>query len=455
MAIQNTEYYAYYKAWDNANSEWKTGDVANHTLRTVLDGAETAADNVPVEVSAANCPGLYKLLLSAAEMNGNSMTADGKSSTADITLHFYPIMTERGNLATIDTVVDAVKAITDALPDAGALSSLAQDNTVAKEGADSDTLETLSDQLDGVQTTVSGISNVTRLSVALPVYMERAAGNKAIKVEVALKDENGNMEDPDDNQLALTIYNSAGTSRDAQLYKDAAFADALDAGAGTFAAYKQLERSAAGLYYFYYKLEPDAAEEELIFKFGWEESTNALYEYRSSQVVDAANDISAIKLQTDKMHFTGDDIKSTLDSEGVQVSGMDADTLDAAAVKADAVTKVQAGLATSGEVNTVDGKVDDVQTQVDKMNFTGDDIKATLDSEKVVVSSLDPAAIDAILDELVDATGATVSLRTAVKEILAATAHPGTRAGNAYAYKDKNGDTLFTLTIASGARTRS
>jgi hypothetical protein len=142
---------------------------------------------------------------------------------------------------------------------------------------------------------VVGISNVTRLSVAIPKYLERpSAGNKAIKIEVALKDTNGNMEDPDGPQLALTLYNSEGTSRDTLLYKEYALTNVLDAATGIFSAYKDLERSATGLYFCYLKVASDATEEELVLKFGWEEDSAALYEFRASQVTDAANDLGVL-----------------------------------------------------------------------------------------------------------------------------------------------------------------
>ena len=82
-------------------------------------------------------------------------------------------------------------------------------------------------------------------------------------------------------------------------------------------------------------------------------------------------------------------------------------------------------------------------------------VAGTIGANALTAEKFADDAIDKILDELVDATGATVSLRNAIKEILAATAHPAARSGNAYAYKDKNGDTLFTLTLADTARTRS
>ena len=111
---------------------------------------------------------------------------------------------------------------------------------------------------------------------------------------VALKDTDGNMEDPDSNQWALTLANSAGTSRNSLLFKEFALSTALDAGTGTFSGYKKLERTSTGLYFFYAKVAFDATEEEWLAQFGWEEGAVALYELRATQVTDAANDLGVL-----------------------------------------------------------------------------------------------------------------------------------------------------------------
>jgi len=116
---------------------------------------------------------------------------------------------------------------------------------------------------------IQGVSNVTRLSVGIPKYLDRpSAGNKAVKIEFALKDTDGNMEDSDNNVLAVQLYNTAATDRSGLLYKEAALTNALDVGSGTFSGYKQLERSATGLYACFVKIASDATEEELFVKCG-------------------------------------------------------------------------------------------------------------------------------------------------------------------------------------------
>ena len=146
MAEQGVSLVGYYRAYDTANDAYKTGDVGNHSIRVVLNGTSSAANNSPAEVDATNDPGLYKITLDSAEV-GISTTLSGKSSTSDIILIFYPLapnavasykadvsaLATAAALATVDTVVDAIKAVTDNLPDSGALTSIAQAAALATE----------------------------------------------------------------------------------------------------------------------------------------------------------------------------------------------------------------------------------------------------------------------------------------------------------------------------------
>ncbi len=86
MPLKNAEYTATYLAWDTSNNVGKTGDSANHTVYVTKDGTAAEATNSPAEVDATNSPGLYKITLTAAEMNADSVTIHGTSDTADISL---------------------------------------------------------------------------------------------------------------------------------------------------------------------------------------------------------------------------------------------------------------------------------------------------------------------------------------------------------------------------------
>lgn len=63
------------------------------------------------------------------------------------------------------------------------------------------------------------------------------------------------------------------------------------------------------------------------------------------------------------------------------------DAITAASVKADAVTKIQNGLATGTNLATVDTVVDAIKAKTDLLAFTGNDVKATLDGELVTLAA--------------------------------------------------------------------
>lgn len=124
MALKGVALTVQYVAWDTANNEGKTGDSGNHTLKLIHDGAAASPTNSPSEVEATNCPGVYKLALTAAEMNYGVITLAGKSSTSGVVIIPVTVTTEGGYLdAQVSTRAPesggnlaAVKAKTDNLP---------------------------------------------------------------------------------------------------------------------------------------------------------------------------------------------------------------------------------------------------------------------------------------------------------------------------------------------------
>lgn len=88
-----------YHAWDTSANAYKTGDVANHTLRWIKDGTSAAPTNAAAEVDAVNAPGIYKLVLTAAEASCDVGKLCGKSSTANISLFGPTIVFENAGVA--------------------------------------------------------------------------------------------------------------------------------------------------------------------------------------------------------------------------------------------------------------------------------------------------------------------------------------------------------------------
>lgn len=100
MPLKGVSITVEFMAWDTAASSGKTGDSANFTLKVIKDGTSGAATNSASEVDSTNCPGLYKLVLTASEMTANVICVHGKSATANIVLIPVTVATDQGVLPT-------------------------------------------------------------------------------------------------------------------------------------------------------------------------------------------------------------------------------------------------------------------------------------------------------------------------------------------------------------------
>jgi len=103
-------------------------------------------------------------------------------------------------------------------------------------------------------------------------------------------------------------------------------------------------------------------------------------------------DLAAVKTQTDKMNFTGTDIKATLDSEKVTVSAVDSTVgltaqqkIDAFTVNGAAISDAMlataanvAALATAANLSTVDTVVDAIKVKTDQLAFTANTVDANI-----------------------------------------------------------------------------
>lgn len=100
MITKNTAIWVHYRVWSTANNAFLAGDVANHTLQVIKDGVKAAASNSPQEISA----GLYRVLVTADEVNGLFITLAGVSSTGSaymIPVHMITDDTTRGQELTV------------------------------------------------------------------------------------------------------------------------------------------------------------------------------------------------------------------------------------------------------------------------------------------------------------------------------------------------------------------
>jgi hypothetical protein len=86
MPIKGSAITMQYVAWNGTTNTGQTGDVANHTIRAVGDGAEFTPVAAPVEVDPTNLKGVYKIAIAAGENNYDVVTLGGKSTTANVSI---------------------------------------------------------------------------------------------------------------------------------------------------------------------------------------------------------------------------------------------------------------------------------------------------------------------------------------------------------------------------------
>ena len=178
-------------AVDTASGIGKVSDASNLTLKVSKDGAaNAAASNTPTEIGY----GLYSLELTASECSADLVCVSGVSSTSGVSISPIIATTEaqaipyaaagaasglaltssvsavETKVDTVDSNLDAVKVVTDALPDSGALSSLATASALAT--VDSNVDDILTDTSTTIPGTIATVdANVDAVKVvtdALP-----------------------------------------------------------------------------------------------------------------------------------------------------------------------------------------------------------------------------------------------------------------------------------------------
>lgn len=112
MATRNVSMTVTFVAWDTSANTGKIDDQSNIAVKWIKDGTvETLDTNTVTQVDSTNCPGIYKVTISAAEANCNIGTLAGKSTTSNIVVLPITIQFERlpdaapaanGGLPTVD-----------------------------------------------------------------------------------------------------------------------------------------------------------------------------------------------------------------------------------------------------------------------------------------------------------------------------------------------------------------
>lgn len=162
----------YLVRWDvSSNADSSGSDLV--TIESKIDTVDTVVDGIKAVTDLLP--------------NAGALTSLAQDSTVakDATVAKEATLSTVGtNVLTVDTVVDSIKAVTDNLPNSGSLSSLAQDSTVAKEATLGDIQGSGfvegTDSLEAISNAIGALNNVTTGAVADAVWDEATAGHSTI-----------------------------------------------------------------------------------------------------------------------------------------------------------------------------------------------------------------------------------------------------------------------------------
>lgn len=135
------------------------------------------------------------------------------------------------------------------------------------------------------ESSVEGIQNNTRAVVSLPnPALIPDTGDTVYRIDFLFYDTDGNMEDPDSNDVGLDLETAGGTSKAALLYKEFAATNALDNSG--ISGYKKLERADVGRYFCYLKIASTETVDQFVYMFALDENSVRLYYTRSQKVLE-------------------------------------------------------------------------------------------------------------------------------------------------------------------------
>lgn len=192
------------------------------------DGVSTpVATDVPLsELDATNSPGLYKLELSVPDIvsfggSGEYIAKINSASKPALAVaKFIALINDNDDLAltlvSMQSSIDAIATAQTAMQsDVTSIKSTVEDsNTVLRDGnIGNANLKTLIEQ---VISAVSSVQNNTRFVAVVPerlVVPAQLGTTSTFKIDARLFDMTGNAEDPDNDEIFVSVKNVAGIDR--------------------------------------------------------------------------------------------------------------------------------------------------------------------------------------------------------------------------------------------------
>lgn len=352
----------YYQARNN-----ETG-LLNVTAVIVRNGVEVATGVALTEVDATDQPGVYVLTLSPATITGyggpgfyeffiNSATRDAKAITAKWIL--------ANDADDLDADLTAIEGKIDVID--GNVDDIEVELASPTYG-----LAALKALIDTLQSSISSVQNNTAFSAGvLPKSIKPGTGTNTYRIPIGVFDSSGNMEDPDSNEVFVSIVNEAGVDRSSYL-------------AGYVSGPVLATRDAVGQYRIDYGVPDSAPLETLIFRFEYVEGGLTRVHQRASEVILEVQ-AAGFALET-----TAQDILT--DTADMQPRVLDVQTK---------INDATYGLSALRDLlDIIDPNVASIKSDVENATYGLAAIKTALDLKA------SQASVDAVDTSLTDAKGA-------------------------------------------------
>ena len=251
-----------------------------------LNGVSVATGVALAEIDAINFPGRYELVLTPVQITTyggagtysfaiNSATKNAPA-TAKIEIKEYDTDDLHLENVAIEAKVDtAIADIGTLQTDVTSVKGTVEDtNTKVSDGTSG--LAALKALIDSVQSGVTSIQNTTRTVVTLlPQMPKPATGISTFRVDVLIYNTSGGLEDPDADNITLTLQNAAGLDRGNLIKGNVSGAFVIPAG----------QKIGVGKYFFEIEIAATTTEESLNLFVDYLEAAVALQASRATVIV--------------------------------------------------------------------------------------------------------------------------------------------------------------------------
>jgi len=140
------------------------------------------------------------------------------------------------------------------------------------------------------ESSVLAIQNNTRLSTSIPsIFFIPFAGYDVYEIIINFYDTDGNMEDPDFEEFAISMQTVQAINKNALLFKDKLLLNPLD-NATVFTGYKKMERLSVGRFFCFVMIGFEEPETQLNYDFACGENDVELHYGRSNLISEKSKE---------------------------------------------------------------------------------------------------------------------------------------------------------------------